>query len=112
HVYVHRAADLAWAERIVLNAKCQRPGVCNAAECLLVDVDLAETFLPRVAASLHGRGVELRGCPITCRVVPGAVPASAEDYATEYLDLILSVKVVGGLEEAVEHVNRYGSGHT
>ena len=112
HVYVERSADLDRAERIVLNAKCQRPGVCNAAESLLVDAAVAETFLPRVGAALRQRGVEVRGCPVTCRLVPGATPATEEDYAAEYLDLILSVKVVPGLEEAIGHIDRYGSGHT
>jgi glutamate-5-semialdehyde dehydrogenase len=112
HVYVDRGADLAAAERIVLNAKCQRPGVCNAAECLLVHCDVAAAFLPRVARSLRGRGVELRGCPETLRLVPEARAATDEDYATEYLDLKLSVKVVGGLDEAVSHINRFGSKHT
>jgi glutamate-5-semialdehyde dehydrogenase len=112
HVYVERSADLDRAERIVLNAKCQRPGVCNAMESLLVDAALADTFLPRLAARLQERGVELRGCPETCRRVRGAVPATEADYAAEYLDLILSVKVVSGLEEAIAHVNRHGSGHT
>jgi glutamate-5-semialdehyde dehydrogenase len=112
HVYVERSADLDRAERIVLNAKCQRPGVCNAAESLLVDAAVAETFLPRVGAALRQRGVEVRGCPVTCRLVPGATSATEEDYAAEYLDLILSVKVVPGLEEAISHINRYGSGHT
>jgi glutamate-5-semialdehyde dehydrogenase len=111
-VYVEATADLGRAERIVLNAKCQRPGVCNAAESLLVDERVAEDFLPRAGAALRQRGVELRGCPVTCRLVPGAVPAREEDYSTEYLDLILSVRVVGGLEEAIEHVNRHGSGHS
>src|SRR5205085_5490532 len=112
HIYVDRAADLEMAERILLNAKCQRPGVCNAAESLLVHRDIAAAFLPRAAAALRQRGVELRGCEETRRLVADARPATEEDYATEYLDLILSVKVVGGLEEAGEHVNRYGSGHT
>jgi glutamate-5-semialdehyde dehydrogenase len=112
HVYVEASADLDRAERIVLNAKCQRPGVCNAAESLLVDAAVAETFLPRVGAALRQRGVELRGCPVTCRLVHGAVPARAEDYSTEYLDLILSVRVVRGLEEAVEHITRHGSQHS
>jgi glutamate-5-semialdehyde dehydrogenase len=112
HVYIERSADLDRAERIVLNAKCQRPGVCNALESLLVDAALAETFLPRLAARLKERGVELRGCPETCRRVPGTIPATEADYAAEYLDLVLSVKVVSGLEEAIAHVNRYGSGHT
>jgi len=112
HVYVERSADLDRAERIVLNAKCQRPGVCNAAESLLVDGAVAECFLPRVGASLRQRGVEIRGCPATCRLVPGAVAATEEDYGTEYLDLVISAKVVSGLDEAVAHIARYGSGHS
>jgi glutamate-5-semialdehyde dehydrogenase len=112
HVYVDRAADLDMAERILINAKCQRPGVCNAAESLLVHRDAAAAFLPRAAAALRARGVELRGCPETRRLVPEAKAATEEDYAAEYLDLILSVKVVEGLEEAVGHIARYGSGHT
>jgi glutamate-5-semialdehyde dehydrogenase len=112
HVFVERSADLDRAERIVVNAKCQRPGVCNAAECLLVDAAVAETFLPRVAGALLGRGVQLRGCPATCRLVAEARPASAEDYDTEFLDLVLAVRVVDGLEDAVGHINRHGSRHT
>jgi glutamate-5-semialdehyde dehydrogenase len=112
HVYVDAAADLGMAERIVLNAKCQRPGVCNAAESLLVHAAVAETFLPRVGAALKERGVELRGCELTRRLLPDARPATEEDYATEFLDLILSIKVVGSLEEAAAHIARYGSGHT
>jgi glutamate-5-semialdehyde dehydrogenase len=112
HVYVDAAADLDTAERILVNAKCQRPGVCNAAESLLVHRDVAAAFLPRAAAALRAKGVELRGCPETRRFVPDAKPASEEDFAAEYLDLILSVKVVNDIEEAVEHIGRYGSGHT
>src|SRR5262249_41387058 len=112
HVYVDRAADLDMAERILVNAKCQRPGGCNAAERLLVARPVAATFLPRAAAALRQRGVELRGCDETRRLVPDLLPATEEDFATEYLDLILSVKVVGGVEEAIEHINRYGSQHT
>jgi glutamate-5-semialdehyde dehydrogenase len=112
HVYVDRAANLDMAERLLLNAKCQRPGVCNAAESLLVHRDVAGAFLPRAAAALRRRGVELRGCEETRRLVPDARPATEEDYAAEYLELILSVKVVGSLEEAVEHIDRYGSQHT
>jgi glutamate-5-semialdehyde dehydrogenase len=112
HVFVERTADLDRAERIVLNAKCQRPGVCNAAEALLIDAPLAEAFLPRVAGALLARGVELRGCERTCRLVPEARRASEGDYDTEYLDLILSVKVVDGLEGALAHVARHGSKHT
>src|SRR5262249_10508816 len=112
HVYIERTADAATAERIVVNAKCQRPGVCNAAESLLIDAAVAPALLPRLAAALRARGVELRGCPATCRLVPEAKPATEADYAEEYLDLILSVKVVDGLEEAIDHVNRYGSQHS
>jgi glutamate-5-semialdehyde dehydrogenase len=112
HVYVDRAADLDMAERILINAKCQRPGVCNAAESLLVHGDVAGAFLPRAGAALRQRGVELRGCEETRRWLPDARPATEEDYAAEYLGLILSVKVVAGLDEAIEHINRYGSRHT
>jgi glutamate-5-semialdehyde dehydrogenase len=112
HVFVEKSADLDRAERIVLNAKCQRPGVCNAMECLLVEEAIASSFLPRVAVSLRRRGVELRGCPATCRLVPEAIPASAEDFDTEFLDLVLSIKVVAHLDAAVAHISRHGSGHT
>jgi glutamate-5-semialdehyde dehydrogenase len=112
HVYVDAAADLEVAERILLNAKCQRPGVCNAAESLLVHRDVASVFLPRAAEVLKGRGVELRGCPETRRLVPDAVLATEADFAAEYLDLILSVKVVDSLQAAVDHIGRYGSRHT
>ena len=112
HVFVDKSADVDRAERIVLNAKCQRPGVCNAMECLLVEESVAASFLPRVAGGLRRRGVELRGCPITCHLVPEAIPATPEDFDTEFLDLVLSIKVVAGLEEAIAHINRHGSGHT
>jgi glutamate-5-semialdehyde dehydrogenase len=112
HVYIDRAADLGMAERILINAKCQRPGVCNAAESLLVHSDVAAAFLPKAAAALRQQGVELRGCPATCRLVSDVRSATEEDYSTEYLDLILSVKVVTDLEEAIAHINRHGSGHT
>ncbi len=112
HVYVEKSADLEKAEAIVVNGKCQRPGVCNAVESLLVDAAIAPAFLPSVASALQQRGVELRGCPITREYVPDAAEATEEDYAAEYLDLILSVKVVNRLDEAVAHINRYGSGHT
>jgi glutamate-5-semialdehyde dehydrogenase len=112
HVYVDRAADLDMAERILINAKCQRPGVCNAAESLLVHREIAAVFLPRTAAALRQRGVELRGCEETRRLIPGARPATEADFAAEYLDLILSIKVVEGLDAAIEHINRYGSKHS
>src|SRR5205823_2133261 len=89
HVYVDRAADLDMALAILINAKCQRPGVCNAAESLLVHRDVATAFLPRAAAALRQRGVELRGCEETRRLVPDSLAATEEDFAAEYLDLIL-----------------------
>jgi glutamate-5-semialdehyde dehydrogenase len=112
HIYVDRAANLDMAERILLNAKCQRPGVCNAAESLLVHRDAAGAFLPRAAAALKRRGVELRGDEATRLLLPDAKPATEEDYAAEYLDLILSIKVVDGLDDAIDHIARYGSQHT
>ena len=112
HVYVEKSADLDRAEAIIVNAKCQRPGVCNAAECLLVDAAIAPVFLPRAAAALAAKGVELRGCPETCRLIPTAKEATDADYDTEYLDLILSVKVVSGMEEAIAHIDQHGSRHT
>jgi glutamate-5-semialdehyde dehydrogenase len=112
HVYVHSAADLAMAESIVMNAKCQRPGVCNAMETLLVDAAVAEEFLLGISRKLVDAGVELRGCEKSKECVGDMVAASDEDWFTEYVDLILAVKVVGSLEEAVAHINTYGSGHT
>jgi len=112
HVYVDRAADLDMALRILVNAKCQRTGVCNAAESLLVHADVADTFLPKAAAALKAKGVELRGCPATVALVPSAKPATDADYAAEFLDLILSVKIVADLEEAIAHITRFGSQHT
>jgi glutamate-5-semialdehyde dehydrogenase len=112
HIYVDRAADLDMALKILVNAKCQRPGVCNAAESLLVHADVAETFLPAAAGALQAKGVELRGCPATVKLVPAAKPATDADYAAEFLELILSVKVVADLEEAIAHITRFGSQHT
>ncbi len=112
HVYVDAAADLNMAENILINSKCQRPGVCNAAESLLVHRDLATRFLPQVAKSLRAKGVELRGCDRTRALVPDSRSATEDDYRTEYLDLILSVKVVDSLAEAIEHIETFGSHHT
>ena len=112
HVYIDAAADLEMAQRITLNAKCQRMGVCNAAESLLVHADVAERFLPRAAAALIAKGVELRGCPETCKLIPAAKVATDADYAAEFLDLILSVKIVPSLDAAIEHITRFGSQHT
>ncbi|PTL82094.1 glutamate-5-semialdehyde dehydrogenase [Vitiosangium sp. GDMCC 1.1324] len=116
HVYVHAAADLDMATRITVNAKVSRPGVCNAAECLLVDRAVAETFLPRVGRELVAKGVELRGDGTTVEVLSRAgvpvKPATEEDWGQEFLDLILAVRVVDGLDAALGHISRYGSEHT
>lgn len=112
HVYIDATADYDMAERIVLNGKCQRPGVCNATESLLVHESVANTFLPRLAASLMTKGVELRGCERTVELVPAAKPATDADHAAEFLDLILSVKVVSSLDAATDQIARFGSGHT
>jgi glutamate-5-semialdehyde dehydrogenase len=112
HIYVDEDADLRQAIPVCINAKVQRPGVCNAMETLLVHGKAAPVFLPAVAAELVKSGVELRGCPKTVRLVPQAKPASEEDWGTEFLDLILAVKVVSSMEEAMEHIRRYGSLHT
>jgi glutamate-5-semialdehyde dehydrogenase len=112
HVYVDRSADLEMAEQVTVNAKCQRMGVCNAAESLLVHADVAERFLPRIARTLMDAGVEIRGDEATCRRVSAAVKATEDDYFAEYLGPIISVKVVSSLEEAIGHINRYGSHHT
>ncbi len=109
-VYVDRAADFDQAIRICRNAKAQRPGVCNAMENLLVHRAAAREFLPRVVQMLEAEGVEIRGCPETREIVPSVQLATEQDWATEYLDKILSVKVVGSLDEALEFIARYGSG--
>ena len=110
HVYVDADADLQMAANIAVNAKAQRPGVCNAMETLLVHADAAAAFLPAVAARFRDAGVELRGCPRTRELVPAARPATEADWDTEYLDLILSVRVVPSFEDAVRHIRQHGSG--
>ena len=112
HVYVDAGADLDMAAKILVNAKVQRPGVCNAAETLLVHAAVAGEYLPLVAEQLASSGVEMRGCPRTKAILPAVKEATELDYATEFLDLILAIKVVDSLEEAVDHIRRYGSGHT
>ncbi|MHC1745373.1 MAG: glutamate-5-semialdehyde dehydrogenase [Syntrophobacteraceae bacterium] len=112
HVYVDADADLDMAEKICLNAKVQRPGVCNAMETLLVHADVAETFIPRMASAFQKEGVELRGCERTCRLAPGCKRATEDDWYAEYLDLVLAVRVVTGMEEAIDHIATYGSQHT
>ena len=112
HVYVHAQADLAMAEQIVLNAKCQRPSACNALETLLVDTAVAEKFLPKMAASLAAKQTEVRACAKSQRLMPGAKAATEQDFRTEHLGLILNVKIVAGLAEAVAHIEDYGSHHS
>ncbi|MEY3910717.1 MAG: hypothetical protein RLY37_185 [Verrucomicrobiota bacterium] len=112
HVYVHAQADLAMAERIVLNAKCQRPSACNALETLLVDAAIAEKFLPKMATALAAKQTEVRACAKSQSLMPGAKAATEQDFRTEHLGLILNVKVVAGLAEAVAHIEDYGSHHS
>lgn len=112
HVYVDDEADLDKAVRILENAKTQRLGTCNTAESLLVARSIANTALPKLADMLLSKGVEIRGCDETRAIVPEAKAATEEDYYTEYLDSIISCKVVSGLDEAIEHINKYSSQHT
>lgn len=112
HVFVDASAELDMAERIVMNAKVQRPGVCNALETLLVHADVAEEFLPRMGATLLDAGVEIRGCERTQRILPEAKQATEEDWAAEYLDLVLAVRIVDGLDEAIAHIEQWSSLHT
>jgi glutamate-5-semialdehyde dehydrogenase len=112
HVYVDDEASLGMAERICLNAKVQRPSVCNAMETLLVHEGVAAPFLPPMIAKYQAAGVEIRGCEKTCALIPGIKKATETDWTTEYLDLILSVRVVRDMNEAIDHIERYGSAHT
>jgi len=112
HVFVDASADPDMARSIILNAKTQRPGVCNAAETLLVHRSIAAEWLPAAAAALIDRGVELRGCPETQKLVPQAKEAAEDDWGAEYLALILAVRVVSGIDEAIAHIERHGSLHT
>ena len=112
HVFVDATAEKAMAINICFNAKVQRPGVCNAMETLLVHQDVASSFLPPIAEKLQEAGVELRGCSRTRRILPDVKEAAEEDWYAEYLDLILAVKVVDGVGEAIDHIGHYGSQHT
>jgi glutamate-5-semialdehyde dehydrogenase len=112
HVYVDGDADLDMAQDIAFNSKVQRPGVCNALETLLVHQSTAESFLPAMAKRFSGAGVELRGCAGTCRILPDIKKAQESDWSAEYLDLILAVKVVEDMDEAITHVATYSSNHT
>jgi glutamate-5-semialdehyde dehydrogenase len=112
HLYVDSAADFQMAVNLTVDSKTQKCGVCNALETLLVHREVAPAFLPQIAAALHAKRVELRGCPATRAVLTDILPATEEDWSTEYLDLILSIKVVDSLDAAIAHINRYGSHHT
>jgi glutamate-5-semialdehyde dehydrogenase len=109
---VDQTADLKMAEEICYNAKVQRPGVCNAMETMLVHEQVAHEFLPAMARRFEAAGVELRGCPRTCSILRGMIPATDADWPAEYLDLRLAVKVIENMEGAMAHIARYGSNHT
>lgn len=112
HLYIDQSADHAMGVEMIINGKCQRPGVCNAVETMLVHADEAQAFLPKAAEALLAQGVELRGCPVTCSIIPQAKPAEEADWPAEFLDLILAVKVVDSMEQAMDHIAAHGSGHT
>jgi glutamate-5-semialdehyde dehydrogenase len=114
HVYVDRAADIKKALDVTYDAKVQGPAICNAAETLLVHEGIAREFLPQIVSKLKKAGVEIRGCAKTMALLPGEgiIPATEQDWSTEYSDLILSIKIVASLDEAIDHINRYGSRHT
>lgn len=112
HIFVDESADIGMALQICLNAKVQRPGVCNAMETLLVHEKIAHLFLPKMAEAFEREGVELRGCPLTRKILPGIKRAEEKDWFEEYLDLILSIRVVKGIQEAINHIQTYGSSHT
>jgi glutamate-5-semialdehyde dehydrogenase len=112
HVYVDEGADLEMANEICFNAKVQRPGVCNAMETMLVHKSMAQAFIPIMAERFVKAGVEIKGCPETCRFLPTAKKASEDDWREEYLDLILAVKVVENMDQAITHMEKYGSSHT
>lgn len=112
HAYIHHTANFEMAANIIINSKCQKPGVCNALETVLVDREIAARFYPYLAERIKPHNVEIRGDAEVVDHWPGAKPATEEDWTTEYLDLILSVKTVSGLDEAITHINHYGSHHT
>ncbi|MBU3180251.1 glutamate-5-semialdehyde dehydrogenase [Clostridium psychrophilum] len=112
HIYVDADADLKMAEKIIINAKTQRPGVCNAVETVLVHKNIASEFLPKLAQRLYGLGVEIRICEKGIKIIEGAKVATQKDWATEYLDLILSIKVVDSMEDAIDHIFKYGTKHS
>ena len=112
HIYVDEFADLEMASKVCFNAKVQRPGVCNAMETMLVHEHIAKDFLPPMAKRLQGAGLEIRGCPKTLALIPETKPVVESDWPAEFLDLILAVKVVSSMDEALDHIDKYGSNHT
>ena len=112
HTYIDKAANIDMAIKVTINAKCQRPGVCNATETVLVHRDIANKVLPKLCKQFFANDTEVRGCKLTKAVVPEVKDATEQDWATEYLDKIVSIKVVNSLEEAINHINRYGSKHS
>ncbi|MGJ3501823.1 Gamma-glutamyl phosphate reductase [Piscirickettsia salmonis] len=112
HVYVDATANITMAEKIIINAKCQRPGVCNAMETLLIHQEIAKSALPRFANLLKTHGVLLKGCEQSCKIIKEIMPAGDADWSAEYLDLILSIKVIKNIDQAIAHINQYGSGHS
>lgn len=112
HIYVEKTADLTMAQNIIVNAKCQRPGVCNAVETILIDDEIAENFLPQLCSILEARGVEIRGDKSCQNICPQIITATEEDWSAEYLDLILSIKIVKGLSDAANHIEEFGSHHS
>ena len=112
HTYIDKDANINMALKVSLNAKCQRPGVCNATETVLVHRDIAEKILPKLCKQYEQAGVEIRGCKVTKAIIPEVIDAVEQDWMTEYLSMIISIKVVNSLDEAVLHINRYGSSHS
>lgn len=112
HIFVDESADFEMAEKIIINAKTSRPSVCNAQEKLLVHKSVAKEFLPRILKALAEKSVEIIGDSRVCRIYPDATPATEDDWGTEYLDLKIGVKVVDGVDDAIKHINRYGSKHS
>jgi len=112
HIYIEKTADLAMAVKILVNSKCQRPGVCNAVESLLIDSQIASVALPLIYKALVENGVEVRACSASCLILPHLKLATDQDYSEEFLDLVISLKIVENIDHAIKHINEYGSSHT
>jgi glutamate-5-semialdehyde dehydrogenase len=112
HIYVDEFADLKTAKKVCLNAKVQKPGVCNAMETMLVHQAIAPDFLPDMVGIFQDAGVEIRGCPRTIELIPGITPAKETDWPAEFLDLILAVKIVSDMDDALDHIEKFGTNHT